>query len=69
MEWIELRSFGNKNILLLDDNELAEAKRTLDKYKLRVTDIASPLFKVRLKGCAEIEIRAQGGRIEGPFWI
>ena len=52
MEWIELRSFGNKNILLLDDNELAEAKRTLDKYKLRVTDIASPLFKVSWKGAA-----------------
>jgi sugar phosphate isomerase/epimerase len=50
MEWIELRSFGNKNVLLLDDNELAEAKRTLDKYKLRVTDIASPLFKVNWKG-------------------
>jgi L-ribulose-5-phosphate 3-epimerase len=50
LEWIELRSFGNKNILLLDDNELAEAKRTLDKYKLRVTDIASPLFKVNWKG-------------------
>jgi sugar phosphate isomerase/epimerase len=50
MEWIELRSFGSKNILLLDDNELAEAKRTLDKYKLRVTDIASPLFKVSWKG-------------------
>jgi len=48
--WIELRSFGNKNILLLDDNELAEAKRTLEKYKLRVTDIGSPLFKVNWKG-------------------
>ncbi len=50
LEWIELRSFWNKNILLLDDNELAEARRTLDKYKLRVTDIASPLFKVNWKG-------------------
>jgi L-ribulose-5-phosphate 3-epimerase len=50
LEWIELRSFGSKNVLLLDDNELAEAKRTLDKYKLRVTDIASPLFKVNWKG-------------------
>ncbi len=50
LEWIELRSFGKKNVLLLDDNELAEAKRTVDKYKLRVTDIASPLFKVNWKG-------------------
>ncbi len=50
LEWIELRGFSKKNILTLDDNELAEAKRTLDKYKLRVTDIASPLFKVDWKG-------------------
>ncbi len=48
--WIELRSFWNKNILTLDDNELAEAKRTVDKYKLRVTDIGSPLYKVDFKG-------------------
>ena len=47
--WIELRSFWKKNILTLDDNELAEAKRTVDKYKLRVTDIASPLYKVDFK--------------------
>jgi sugar phosphate isomerase/epimerase len=50
LSWVELRSFGNKNILMLDDNELAEAKRTLDKYNLRVTDIASPLYKVDWKG-------------------
>ena len=48
--WIELRSFSKKNILMLDDNELAEAKRTLNKYNLRVTDIASPLYKVDWKG-------------------
>lgn len=50
LSWIELRSFWNKNILTLDDNELAEAKRVLDKYKLRVTDIGSPLYKVDWKG-------------------
>ena len=48
--WVELRSFWNKNILTLDDNELAEAKRILDKYNLRVTDIAGPLYKVDWKG-------------------
>jgi len=50
LSWIELRGFWKKNILNLDDNELAEAKRILDKYKLQVTDIASPLFKVDWKG-------------------
>src|SRR6202046_4650291 len=46
MEWIELRGMWNKNILRLDANEIAEGRKILEKYKLRVTDIASPLFKV-----------------------
>jgi L-ribulose-5-phosphate 3-epimerase len=50
MEWIELRGMWNKNILKLDANEVTEARRILEKYKLRVTDIASPLFKVDWPG-------------------
>lgn len=46
MHWIELRSMWRKNIVNLDEKELAEAGRILKKYQLRVTDIASPLFKV-----------------------
>ena len=46
LEWMELRGMWNKNITALDANELAQAKRTLAKYNLKVTDIASPLFKV-----------------------
>lgn len=50
MEWIELRGMWNKNILKLDAKEVEEARRILEKNKLRVTDIASPLFKVDWKG-------------------
>src|ERR1700690_685112 len=50
LEWIELRGMWNKNLLNLDANEIAEARRILEKYKLRVTDIASPLFKVDWPG-------------------
>jgi len=46
MGWIELRSMWNKNIVSLDGKEVAEARGILEKYQLRVTDIASPLFKV-----------------------
>lgn len=46
MDWIELRGMWNKNVLKLDAKEIEEARRILEKYKLRVTDIASPLFKV-----------------------
>src|SRR5262249_55381170 len=50
MEWIELRGMWNKNVLHLDANEVKEAQRILKKYGLRVTDIASPLFKVDWAG-------------------
>src|SRR5271169_63306 len=50
LEWIELRAMWNKNILNLDAKEVAEARRILEKYRLKVTDIASPLFKVDWPG-------------------
>lgn len=65
--WIELRSFWKKNILTLDDNELAEAKRTVDKYKLRVTDIASPLYKVDFKGAPLSKFSPQRDEFKAHF--
>ena len=50
LEWVELRGMWNKNITGLDANEIAESRRILAKYNLRVTDIASPLFKVDWPG-------------------
>ena len=50
MQWIELRSMWKKNIVKLDSKEIEEARRILEKSKLRVTDIASPLFKVDWPG-------------------
>jgi L-ribulose-5-phosphate 3-epimerase len=50
LHWIELRSMWNKNVTDLDANQLAEANRILKKYDLRVTDIASPLYKVDWPG-------------------
>jgi L-ribulose-5-phosphate 3-epimerase len=53
MEWIELRGMWNKNIVNLDAKEIAETQRILKKYELRVTDIASPLFKTDWPGAAK----------------
>jgi sugar phosphate isomerase/epimerase len=50
MGWIELRGMWKKNICNLDEKEVAEARRMLEKYQLKVTDIASPLFKVDWPG-------------------
>lgn len=50
MGWIELRSMWKKNIVSLDEKEVAEARRIVQKNQLKVTDIASPLFKVDWPG-------------------
>jgi L-ribulose-5-phosphate 3-epimerase len=55
MSWIELRGMWKKNIVNLDEKEVTEAKRILEKYRLKVTDIASPLFKVDWPGAPKSE--------------
>jgi sugar phosphate isomerase/epimerase len=50
MQWVELRDLWNKNVLNLSSSEIDEAKKVLRKYQLRITDIASPLFKVDWPG-------------------
>jgi sugar phosphate isomerase/epimerase len=50
LHWIELRSMWSKNVTDLDAAQLAEAQRILKKYDLRVTDIASPLYKIDWPG-------------------
>jgi hypothetical protein len=60
MHWIELRGMWNKNILRLDSNEVAEARRIVEKYGLRVTDIAGPLFKVDWKGAPQSKFSQHG---------
>jgi sugar phosphate isomerase/epimerase len=50
LSWIELRSMWDKNTIALSEKEVSEAKKILDEHKLRVTDIASPLFKTDWPG-------------------
>ncbi len=55
MQWVELRGMWNKGLMSLSDSELGEVEKTLAKYKLQVTDIASPLFKVDWPGAPKTE--------------
>jgi len=48
--YVELRTLWNKNVITLDDKEIAEVRRLLEKFSLQVTDIASPLFKTDWPG-------------------
>jgi sugar phosphate isomerase/epimerase len=50
LHWIELRSMWSKNVTELDARQLEDARKILDEHKLRVTDIASPLFKTDWPG-------------------
>jgi L-ribulose-5-phosphate 3-epimerase len=67
MDWIELRGMWNKNILKLDANEIAEARRILEKHKLRVTDIASPLFKVDWPGAPQSKFSPKHDQFNADF--
>ena len=67
MNWIELRGMWNKNLLKLDAKEIAEARRILEKYKLRVTDIASPLFKVDWQGAPQSKFSPKRDQFNADF--
>ena len=67
MEWIELRGMWNKNLLKLDAKEIEEARRILGKNKLRVTDIASPLFKVDWPGAPKSKYSPKRDQFNADF--
>src|SRR3981081_4942465 len=78
LHWIELRSMWDKNVTVLDAKQVEDARKILDEHKLRVTDIASPLFKTDWPGAprskqsekrdqfhADFEATAQDKLLEG----
>lgn len=50
LQWIELRGMWGKNVTELPEADLQRAVGILKKHNLRVTDIASPLFKTDWPG-------------------
>ena len=67
MSWIELRGMWDKNLLKLDAKEIAEAKSILQKNQLRVTDIASPLFKVDWPGAPQSKYSPKRDQFHADF--
>jgi L-ribulose-5-phosphate 3-epimerase len=65
--FVELRELWKKNIVNLDEKEVAEAKRLLAQYNLRVTDIASPLFKVDWPGAPKSKYSPTGDAFNASF--
>lgn len=67
LHWIELRTMWNKNLVDLSARELEDARKILEKYKLRVTDIASPLFKTEWPGAPLLDQKQKQDRFGATF--
>ena len=50
IEYIELRGVNGKNVSVLTEGEVKEAKKILDDYGIKVSSIGSPLGKIDIKG-------------------
>ena len=50
LSWIEIRTLWGKSLADASSDQVAEALKILAKYNLKVTDLASPLFKTDLPG-------------------
>ena len=60
LSWIELRSMWGKSLMDLASDQIGEVQKILSKYKLQVTDIASPLFKTDWPGAPRSPYGAKG---------
>ena len=67
LQWIEIRGMWGKNITDLNSDEVDQARKILEKYKLRVTDIASPLFKVNWPGAPQSSHGPQRDQFHADF--
>ena len=48
--WVELRAMNGKNIMNWSASEIGEARKVLARFNLRVSEIASPVFKTDWPG-------------------
>ncbi|MER3427577.1 MAG: sugar phosphate isomerase [Pyrinomonas sp.] len=64
--YVELRTAWSKNIMSWNESEIAQARRLLERYRLRVSSIASPLFKTDWPG-APVSKYSQRDRFGADF--
>src|ERR1700719_1094036 len=67
LHWIELRGMWDKNITELSPKQIEDAKKILEENKLRVTDIASPLFKTDWPGAPRSDQSAKRDQFHADF--
>ena len=65
--YVDLREVGKKNIMNWDSKDVAEARRLLERYRLRVACIASPIFKVDWPGAPRSKFSPQRDEFSADF--
>ena len=59
LRFVELREVWGKNLQVISDAQIAEARTILTKYGLAVTDVSSPLYKVDWPGAPPSQYRSK----------
>lgn len=67
LQFIEIRAMWGKNIMRLDAKEIDEARKILEKHKLRVSSIASPIFKVDWPGAPKSQFSPKRDQFGADF--
>jgi sugar phosphate isomerase/epimerase len=65
--YVDLREINKKNIMSWDAKELAEARRLLEKFHVRVACIASPIFKADWPGAPKSKYSPAGAEFGAAF--
>jgi len=66
MYWVELRSLWGKSLMNLKEDQISDAHKILEKHRLQVTDIASPLFKTDWPGAPRSQYGSKGDMHGAP---
>ena len=65
--YVELRSAHDKNIMSWDANDIGAARRILARFNLRVSELASPIFKVDWPGAPRSPESPSGPQFAAQF--
>jgi L-ribulose-5-phosphate 3-epimerase len=65
--WVELRAMHDKNVINWDAHDIADAKAVLEKFNLRVSEIASPIFKTDWPGAPKSEFSPKNPQYGADF--
>ncbi len=65
--FVELRGMHGKNIMSWDANDVGEARKILEKFRLRVSQIASPVFKTDWPGAPQSPFSPKKAEFNADF--